>query len=115
MSIAWHNLTSEKEVDKILEDSNSKPVLIFKHSTTCGISHGAKNRLDTNWQLNEEIAPYYLDLLTYRSVSNYIAEKLQVNHQSPQVILLKNEEVVYHTSHHDINADKIGTALAESK
>lgn len=114
MSIAWQNLTSTQEVDKIIQDSQDKPVLIFKHSTTCGISHGAKSRLDSKWDLDESITPFYLDLLTYRSVSNYIAEKLGVNHQSPQVILIKNGEVIYHTSHHDIESIKIGNALTEA-
>ncbi len=102
----WINLTSEQELDKIKQESNTQPVLIFKHSTRCSISSMAKNRLDKA-QAPEDILYYYLDLIQYRSVSNKVAEVFSVHHESPQVLLIKNGECVYEESHNGIRMDDI--------
>ncbi len=104
-------LTNEAQLDDIKQLSFQKPQIIFKHSTTCSISSMAKNRLD------KEEAPdntdfYYLDLLTYRSISNAVAEIFKVHHESPQVLLIKNGECVYDESHNGIRMDDIEEQLA---
>lgn len=102
----WKVLEDEQQLEEILETSKEKPVVIFKHSTRCGISEGAKYTLMENWDFNnEELDFYYLDLLKYRPLSNRIAETFQVTHQSPQVLLVKDGEVAFHTSHHRISTD----------
>lgn len=104
----WKILNEVSQLDQILQDSFQKPVILFKHSTTCGISAGAKHRLETEWEINpEEVDFYYLDLLTYRPISNLIAEKLGVRHESPQIILVKNGEAVADTSHHAISGNVV--------
>jgi len=97
----WIKLTSEEEVRNLVEvTSKELPCVIFKHSTTCSISSIANHRLsDLKSENAEGYQFYYLDLLAYRSVSNYIADYLQVHHESPQVILVKNGEVTYEESH----------------
>ena len=111
----WKNLNSIEEVDLALQESFNKPILFFKHSTRCGISASAQHTLNSNWDLNDDdITAYHLDLLTYRNVSNYIAEKLDVLHQSPQAIVVKNGEAVYSVTHHAISVDKIKEQLVES-
>ncbi len=108
----WKTLDSEAQLDKIIKGSHEKPVMLFKHSTTCGISAGAKDRLESNWDIDpEKMDFYYLDLLNFRSVSNLIAEKLNVIHQSPQVILIKDGKAIYDTSHHAISAEAVSSAL----
>lgn len=102
----WGAITNENELDEALALAQQKTVLLFKHSTRCSISSMAFNRLKSNWK-DCEIVPYYLDLIAYRNISNTIADKLNVIHQSPQVILLKNGKVVYHASHSQINFDAI--------
>jgi len=110
--IEWHQLTTEAELEAVIERSNTVPCVIFKHSTRCSISSMAKNRFERNWDLDgKEIEPYYLDLIAYRSVSNKIAETLGVEHQSPQVILLKNSKAIYNTSHNDINITDLKAQL----
>lgn len=104
----WHELTS---VDQLLElmDSDEK-VLIFKHSTRCPVSAMALNQLESTWSIvNDNI--YFLDLLAHRDVSNKIAEELHVVHQSPQAIVFKNREVIYHDSHSNISTRAIEKAL----
>jgi bacillithiol system protein YtxJ len=102
----WIEITTEKEIDNLLTLSETKSVFLFKHSTTCGISHSVFHSVE-NGLKDEDVAIHLLDLLSFRNVSNYIATKLNVIHQSPQLIVLKNGEVIYHTSHHSISPNKV--------
>ena len=110
----WHQLQSPQELEALISQSFDKPVMIFKHSTRCSISSMALDRLQRSWSESEmeALAPYYLDLISYRDVSNEVARLLQVEHQSPQLLLLKNGEVVYHTSHMGISYQQLKQELA---
>jgi bacillithiol system protein YtxJ len=113
--INWIPLESEKQLNLIAERSNSVPCLIFKHSTTCEISAMAKHRLETKWNFGtQEVEPYYLDLLKYRPVSREIAEKFEVHHESPQVLLIHNGECVYDASHLDISVAELRACYADA-
>jgi bacillithiol system protein YtxJ len=102
--VNWIPLDNQSQLESLIQESHTKSVIIFKHSTTCPISSIAKMRLEGSWSLPEDkISLYYLDLLKYRSLSTYIAETLQVHHESPQIIVLKNGEVSYDNSHLDIS------------
>jgi len=105
----WQHLTTESQLIEVIKKSSQKPVLLFKHSTRCSISKTTIDRLERNWKDNDNqvIEPYYLDLLSYRSISNLIAESLNVEHESPQAIVLVDQKVVYHASHFDINYQQI--------
>ncbi len=101
---SWKELNSLDQLDQIIKDSHNKPVALFKHSTRCGISTRAKFILEEDWDIKEEeLDFYYLDLLQHRPISSKIAELTDVQHQSPQVIVIKDGEAVYDNSHHDIN------------
>lgn len=102
----WIPLTNVEQLDSIRTASESKPQVIFKHSTTCSISKMALDRLERA-AAPETIDFYYLDLLSYRSISNSIAETFQVHHESPQVILIKNGECIYDESHYGIMMDEL--------
>lgn len=104
--LPWVRLTSVGQMKKVIDDSAEKPVLLFKHSTSCSISNMALNGFIRKWSgSQDDIEIYYLDLLQYRDVSNAIAKETGVIHQSPQVIVLKNKKVVYTATHSSINAD----------
>ncbi len=108
----WELLDASSKLDEVVEKSYSKDVVIFKHSTTCSISHVAKLRLEENWDLDDSTVPYYLDLLSHRNISNEIAERLQVHHESPQIILLREGSCIYDASHFDITVDELKESLA---
>lgn len=109
-SISWHELKSVDALQEAIKASNEKPVLLFKHSTRCSISSSALSRLERKWNNNETSASaYYLDLISFREVSNHIAQELNVNHQSPQMIILKNGKAIFNSSHMDINFDDVKT------
>lgn len=104
----WNALTQITQLDSIVEESAEKPVVIFKHSTRCSISRMALKNFEREYNLQEsEVAPYFLDLLEHRDISNEIAQKFQVIHQSPQLLLIKNGKSVYNVSHSEIDADAL--------
>lgn len=102
----WTDLTEELQLDAIRRQSFEQPVVIFKHSTRCSISDMAKSRLERA-SVPEGIAFYYLDLIRYRPVSNKIAEDFHVQHESPQVLLIRNGECIYDESHNGIDMEEI--------
>ena len=107
--INWKKLESATTLENIIEDSFNSPQVIFKHSTSCPISGMAKRRLEGGWDL--EISPYYLDLISYRSISNAIEDKFLVRHESPQIILIKDGKALYDESHLDISAPTLKVKL----
>ncbi len=102
----WIDFTQEKQLDTIKEESKTKPVVIFKHSTRCSISSMAKSRLERE-KTPEGIIFYYLDLIKYRPISGKIAEEFQVHHESPQILVVKNGECIYDESHNGIDMQDI--------
>lgn len=101
----WKNLTASAELENLVTLSYKQPQIIFKHSTRCSISSVAKNRIDKFD--NDECDFYYLDVISNRDISNLIAEKFNVHHESPQVLLIKNGECIYDESHSSIYFEDI--------
>src|ERR1700761_2036795 len=102
----WITLQNESQLDEIRERSASRPQLIFKHSTRCSTSALVKGRLERASQ-PESIDFYFLDLIRNRPVSNKIAEDFFVEHESPQILLIRNGECIYDESHMGITMDEI--------
>lgn len=105
----WNQLEHTDQLKEIVAESEEKNILIFKHSTRCSISRTTLDRLERNWKDADvpNVKAYYLDLLTYRSISNTIAEQFQVEHQSPQVLIIRNGRSVYDNSHFGIDFNEI--------
>lgn len=99
-------------MQQIAAESSTIPVLIFKHSTRCGISRMALKGFESQYAIDAgQVKPYFLDLLNYREISNAIARDFGVHHESPQVLLIKDGKVVYHESHGAISATQIEKQL----
>lgn len=108
MISTWKNLNSLEQLDEIQKESYEKLVVIFKHSTRCGISLHAKHNLESAWDFKAgDLDFYYLDLLRHRDISNEIAKRYSVIHQSPQIILFKNGSAIFDTSHNAINVEHL--------
>ena len=104
----WIEIETRDHIDQIITNSKETPVLIFKHSRSCSISGAALNRLERNWNQQElNIPTYFLDLLSYRDLSNEIASQFEVQHESPQAILVSQGKAVSHWSHFDISYKEI--------
>jgi bacillithiol system protein YtxJ len=104
ISMKWNELKSPDQIDMIREESKSKPVLIFKHSSRCSVSQLTLDRLQRKWSAQASvIKPYFLDLIAFRDISNRVAEQFSVEHESPQVLLIRDGNVIYDRSHFDID------------
>lgn len=105
----WRKLESSEDLQSAIEKSSEKIIVIFKHSTRCIISKTVLRNFEKEIEQNQnnDIEFYYLDLLNYRNISNEIAENLHVTHQSPQVIVIKNQQAIYNVSHDGISLESI--------
>ena len=110
----WLKLENSPDLQQLLDSSFSNSisaVAIFKHSTRCIISTMVKSRLIFSWDFKEKLPIYYLDLIQYRNLSNQIAQEFSVEHQSPQLLLIKDGKCFYHTSHIGISVNDIKQLL----
>lgn len=110
--VNWISLATPAEVDELVQQSETIPCLIFKHSTRCSISSFAKHRLEQDWELpSNTVEPFFLDLIANRETSNYVADALGIEHESPQVLIVHRGRVIYHASHLAIALDEIREQL----
>jgi bacillithiol system protein YtxJ len=109
----WIMLNELNQLTTLRDQSNNKAILIFKHSTRCSISRTALDRLERSWKPEEmtHITPYFLDLISHREISNQVAGQFGIEHESPQVLIIKNGEVVYDRSHFDIDYTSLRKAI----
>ena len=99
----WASLTSLEQLEAIKEESKTESILIFKHSTRCGISRMVIKQFEGLFQEeHQQLKVYYLDLLNYRNVSDEVGYNFQVMHQSPQLLVIKNSVSVHNASHYEI-------------
>lgn len=104
----FYSLELISQLDEIDAISETKPVVIFKHSTRCSISRFALKQFDAEFNYDDrQIDWYLLDLLSHRDISNEIANRYEVTHQSPQIIVIKNKKAIYHDSHDGIDASDL--------
>jgi len=102
-NVNWIHLTNLDQIKQIRSLSKSETVFIFKHSTRCGISKMVIKRFENMFDESmNTIKVYYLDLLNYRDISDEVGATFKVTHQSPQLLIIKNEVSVFNTSHQDI-------------
>lgn len=108
----WNRLEDIVEWERIFKKSGRKPQILYKHSNRCSVSWFAKSKLEkASETLAEKADMHVVDVIRNREVSNYIAENLELRHESPQAILVKDEKVVWHASHGSINENKMLEAL----
>jgi bacillithiol system protein YtxJ len=108
MHTRWKQLVSEKELQECIAHSAVNPQVIFKHSARCIISKMVLQQFEEQIDsipANAELL--FLDLLSHRDISNSIATQLNVHHESPQVIVIKNGKAIFHESHHSIDAASV--------
>lgn len=99
----WTPLISVDEINTIKEISKRQAILIFKHSTRCGISRVVIKKFESLFnEENKQLKVYYLDLLNFREVSSKLSEVFQVTHQSPQLLVIKNGISINDESHYEI-------------
>ncbi|GAB6990540.1 bacillithiol system redox-active protein YtxJ [Paenibacillus pini] len=109
-------LTTSEQLHTALEASKDKPLLLFKHSTRCPISAGAYQEVMSYLkdQPNEAVEYGLIHVVEDRPVSLEVADLIGVQHQSPQVILIRNQKPIWHTSHSNITSDALNEHLQQA-
>jgi monothiol bacilliredoxin len=105
MSNKFLKLSDKETWEQLLRASNEHPVLVFKHSNSCGISSRAYREMEQLDGVN------LLEVQTARELSNEVAATTGVEHETPQVILLRNGKAVWNTSHYGVKAGAVSEAL----
>jgi len=110
ISVPWIQLTNIETLEEIAEDSSNQPIAILKHSTSCGISRMVLRQFEQNYNLDpDSFKLYFLDLLSHRDISNKIASRFNVPHESPQLVVIKDGKAIYDASHSEIDVNKLKT------
>jgi bacillithiol system protein YtxJ len=107
-NVKYFELNKMEQFDEMDEISATKSIVIFKHSTRCSISRMALKQFDAAFNYPEEKIDWYLlDLLNHRDLSNEIAHRYNVTHQSPQILVIQNGKAVFNASHDSIAAEDL--------
>jgi len=110
-NINWTPMENLGQIEEIITLSEQMPVIIFKHSTRCSISRMALKNFENEYDLGEKVTAYFLDLISFREVSNEIASRFNVVHQSPQLLLIVGGNSVYDVSHSSIDAQELKSKI----
>ena len=110
----YSRVESMSEIDALVEKSQETPVMLFKHSLTCPISGAALRQYQSflDNRPEDDAAVYALvEVQNARDVSNEIARRTGVRHESPQALLLRGGKVAWHASHWSIKAQSLASAV----
>jgi bacillithiol system protein YtxJ len=107
MAATFIELDSLEKLDKLIKDSHDRPVIVFKHSNSCGISSGVYSEVRS---IEAEVNVVVVQ--THRGLSNEIEKRTGIRHQSPQAIVLSGGEPIYHASHYDVDIENIASLLS---
>jgi bacillithiol system protein YtxJ len=97
--LPWIHLESLGQLEEITKKSNHRAQVIYKHSTTCGISSMTLRMFNDTYELDTECDLYFLTIQSHREISNTVEAQFEVRHESPQLIIIKNGKVTFDTSH----------------
>ncbi|WP_335871299.1 bacillithiol system redox-active protein YtxJ [Bacillus sp. 2205SS5-2] len=95
-----------EEFEEILK--NESRFFFMKHSLTCPISGSAFNQYQS-FATNSDDQTYFLAVQDSRKLSNYIAEKFGVRHESPQALLFVGGKPVWDASHYSITTETLSS------
>lgn len=109
----WNELSDLGQLDQIRQESSEKAILIFKHSTRCYTSRTVLDRLQRHWNAADmqTVKPYFLDLIRYQEISEQIANVYNVRHESPQVLVIRDDKSFYNESHFGIDYTSLSSLI----
>ena len=100
----WSRIDSEETLSKMINKSLDAPQVLFKHSSRCSISSLALSKMQNGLK---NIDLYILDIIAHRDISNTVAQRFNVIHQSPQLLIIHHGKCMYNTSHLGISASVV--------
>ena len=107
MDAPFTSVTSQDDVEQLFAQSAQRPVIVFKHDTTCSISRAAYGQMQ---EMKEDVALVDVD----HELSTEVAKRTGVEHESPQVIVLRDGQAVWSASHHAITHDAVMQAVSQN-
>ncbi|MHC5361525.1 bacillithiol system redox-active protein YtxJ [Myroides sp. LJL110] len=107
----WILLTNKQQIDQLKELSNQKAVIVFKNSPRCYISKFSLKNFERTFINSTQTPCYMVDVIANRPESQYIASEFNVEHQSPQLLIIYKQEVVFDCSHENIDPSQIQKLL----
>ncbi len=107
MRLSWIEITSVEQLNQLWSEETKDSSVFFKHSTSCSISSMVLRAFERSWVTDETTNLFFIDLIAHRDVSNKLALLSGVEHQSPQVIVTYNNQLIFSDSHGTIDAEKI--------
>jgi bacillithiol system protein YtxJ len=101
------------DLDQLLDDSAHRPVLLFKHSYSCGTSAEALDELMAHLDDHRRQDTDYavVTVQTHREISNAVSTRLGIRHETPQALLIRDRRVLWSASHFRVTADAVAKAL----
>lgn len=111
--MTYNEITTIDEWNSAFEESAARPVVVFKHSTTCPVSANAYDEFKQYLQGSprEDIDYLLVKVIESRPVSNQIADDTAVKHESPQIILIEKKAKVWTASHWSVTKAHISAVL----
>lgn len=106
MKANFIEVTSNEDLDALFEQSNQTPIVLFKHSLTCPISAGVYQEMS-----GADADVHIVVMQKAREVSQEIAIRTGIRHESPQAIVLKGGKPIYNASHYDVTASDVEAKL----
>ena len=109
----FKEISSSQTLSEVLDESCQRKIVIFKHSTTCPVSARAWREVQNFIsESTNEVLVTMIKVIESRPVSNQVAEELGIKHQSPQVLLVSDRQVLWNASHQSVTESNIIKALA---
>ena len=114
------NLTPLHDIqalDAAIAESRERPVLLFKHSRHCGTSFEALDELHAHiaGALPGSAGYKMITVQTHRPVSDAVAHRFGIRHETPQAIVLRDGKVIWNASHFRITASQLDEALGPQR
>lgn len=106
----FHALDTDDQLQEALERSEQEPVVLFKHSTACPISARANEQMTQLSDDGDAPAVYRLVVQDARALSDTIAERFDIQHETPQAIVVRDGQPVFNDSHQAVTADAVREA-----
>jgi bacillithiol system protein YtxJ len=100
MKMNWIKLDTKDKFEELKQVSEREKVLIFKFSPKCAINYVVRNLLEREWAEGEmKMKTYLLDVISQKELSNIVGKEYNVEHESPQALIIENGKAVFHASH----------------
>ncbi|MEK4730424.1 MULTISPECIES: bacillithiol system redox-active protein YtxJ [unclassified Paenibacillus] len=109
----WREVTTLEDWATIFEESMERGQVVLKHSTSCPVSANALKEFEQYLKEmpNRKTDYFLVKVIESRPISNKIAEDLNVKHESPQIILIKDKAKYWATSHWAVTTEHIRAVL----